>query len=269
MPEPVRQKRCLSRASSSRGMERRQAEVVEQVVAELEVGQLHSGHEQEHGLERDVPPAQGAAQRERAVGVGVGHHDGAGPAVGRLDGGGGLDRGRALPRIARRGRGPGPAPAAPDPGRGGAAPSTTSGGSGRARTGETWVLYASHSSRLLRMNHSKTCSPRASAISSEPSMRSTASARLPGSGLDAAGPPVLDRELVEVVLAPRAGARSPPRSLAGRRRAPRRRPGRGCTTGRAPGTRCGSPRPRPFFGWGTFTMAERLLRAQPTWTGAS
>ena len=38
MPPPFFQKRCFSRASSSTGVERREAEVVEEVVAQLEVG---------------------------------------------------------------------------------------------------------------------------------------------------------------------------------------------------------------------------------------
>ena len=64
---------------------------------------------------------------------------------------------------------------------------------------ETCVLYSCHSARLLRMNHSKTCSPSASATSSDRSISSSASASEPGQGRDdALGQALLLGELVEV-----------------------------------------------------------------------
>ena len=73
VPRPVRQNRCLSRASSSRGWNGDEAEVVEQVVAQLEVAELGAADEQEQqgssGRSRlRMRPAQG----EGALGVDVG-----------------------------------------------------------------------------------------------------------------------------------------------------------------------------------------------------
>ena len=80
-------------------VERREAEVVEEVFAHLELAELRAGDEQQHRLERAVALAQRAADAERALGVFVGAHDRAGPAVGRL----GLRRDRhvadRLPRV--------------------------------------------------------------------------------------------------------------------------------------------------------------------------
>ena len=47
----------------------REAEVVEEVVAQLEVGELGARHEQQQGLERDVALAQRPAEGERRLGV--------------------------------------------------------------------------------------------------------------------------------------------------------------------------------------------------------
>jgi hypothetical protein len=66
------------------GLERVEAEVVVEVLAQLEVGQLRARHEQEHGLERHVALAEGAAHGEGAVGIVGGQDDRAGPAVLRL-----------------------------------------------------------------------------------------------------------------------------------------------------------------------------------------
>ena len=65
-------------------MERRKAEVVEELLAELELAELRAADEQQHGFERAVALAQRAADPERALGILVGDHDRAGPAVGRL-----------------------------------------------------------------------------------------------------------------------------------------------------------------------------------------
>ena len=53
-------------------VERRQAEVVEQVLAQLELAELRAAHEQQDRLERRVALAQRAADPERALGVVVG-----------------------------------------------------------------------------------------------------------------------------------------------------------------------------------------------------
>src|SRR5215471_3120670 len=47
------------------GVERRQAEVVEEVLTQLELGELRAGDEQEDGLERRVALAERAADTER------------------------------------------------------------------------------------------------------------------------------------------------------------------------------------------------------------
>src|SRR2546430_170981 len=65
-------------------MERREAEVVEDVLAHLELGELCARDEQEDRLERGVPLAERTADPERALGVVVGADDSARPSVGRL-----------------------------------------------------------------------------------------------------------------------------------------------------------------------------------------
>jgi hypothetical protein len=65
-------------------VERRQAEVVEQVLAHLQLAELRARDEQQHRLERAVALAQRAADPQRALGVVVGAHDRARPAVGGL-----------------------------------------------------------------------------------------------------------------------------------------------------------------------------------------
>ena len=51
------------------GVERRHAEVVEQVVAQLEVAELGARHEQQHRLERQVALADRPAEGEAALRV--------------------------------------------------------------------------------------------------------------------------------------------------------------------------------------------------------
>ena len=53
-------------------VERREAEVVEEVFAHLELGELRARHQQQHRLERAVALAQRAADAERAFGILVG-----------------------------------------------------------------------------------------------------------------------------------------------------------------------------------------------------
>ena len=81
-------------------MERREAEIVEDVLAHLELGELCARDEQEDRLERGVPLAERTADPERALGVVVGADDSARPSVGGLVLRG--DRGvrDRLPRIA-------------------------------------------------------------------------------------------------------------------------------------------------------------------------
>ena len=56
-------------------MERREAEVVEEIFAVLEIVQLRAGDQQQDRLDARVALAQRAAQRERAFGIVVGAHD--------------------------------------------------------------------------------------------------------------------------------------------------------------------------------------------------
>src|SRR5437660_794606 len=79
---------------------RRHAEVVEQVLTQLEVAQLVDADDEEQRLEWDVALAQRAAQRERALTVAVGADDGAGPTVLGLDAAGGGAAGDGLPWVA-------------------------------------------------------------------------------------------------------------------------------------------------------------------------
>ena len=65
-------------------MERREAEVVEEVFAVLEIVQLRAGDQQQDRLDARVALAQRTAERERALGIVVGAHDRAGPAVDRF-----------------------------------------------------------------------------------------------------------------------------------------------------------------------------------------
>ena len=69
VPPPLLQKRCFSRASSSTEVERRDAEVVEEVLAQLEVAELVRGNEEQERLEGDVALAKHSAQAERRFGV--------------------------------------------------------------------------------------------------------------------------------------------------------------------------------------------------------
>ena len=81
-------------------MERREAEVVEQVVAQLEVVQPRAREQQQQRLERRVALAERAAQRERALGIDVGADDRARPTVVGLARLRGALVGDGLPRIA-------------------------------------------------------------------------------------------------------------------------------------------------------------------------
>ncbi len=83
-------------------MERREAEVVEELVAQFQITELRAAYQQQHRFERKIAFAQRSTDRERALRVEVGADDRAGPAVVRL----GARRSHLvaarLPRIARQ-----------------------------------------------------------------------------------------------------------------------------------------------------------------------
>ena len=91
------------------GVERRQAEVVEQVVAQLEVAELGAADQQQQRLERDVALAQRAGTgRTRPRGRRRRTTIGAGPAVVGLEAGAATSRRRtAFHGVAAAGRAPG------------------------------------------------------------------------------------------------------------------------------------------------------------------
>ena len=60
-------------------MERRQAEVVVQVVAEIEIAELCAADQQQQWFERTVGLAHRASNRERGFGIAIGANDGARP----------------------------------------------------------------------------------------------------------------------------------------------------------------------------------------------
>ena len=78
-------------------LDRRQAEVVEKVVPQLQVWQLPAAHQQEQGLERHLDLPESTAEGERALWIGIGHDDGAGPALAGFLGHGGVQVGDRLP----------------------------------------------------------------------------------------------------------------------------------------------------------------------------
>ena len=69
LPRPVRQNRCVRRASSSQGGSAREDEVVEQVLAQLELGQHLLGDDEQHGPQRVVTLAQATAKGEGSARV--------------------------------------------------------------------------------------------------------------------------------------------------------------------------------------------------------
>ena len=69
VPPPLLQKRCLQPRFELAEVERRDAEVVEEVVAQLEVAECGAGDEEKERLEGDVALAKHSAQAERRFGV--------------------------------------------------------------------------------------------------------------------------------------------------------------------------------------------------------
>ena len=82
------------------GPDRRQAEVVEQVVTQLQVGQLAASDQQQEWRQRRLHLPEPTAQGERSLRVGVGNHDGAGPSLVGFVGHCGIRVGDGLPRPA-------------------------------------------------------------------------------------------------------------------------------------------------------------------------
>jgi hypothetical protein len=80
-------------------VKRIQTEVVEEIFAIAELGQLGSGDQQQERFQYGIALAEGATDRKRALGVGVGDDDGAGPAVSRLVGRRDRGVGYRLPRV--------------------------------------------------------------------------------------------------------------------------------------------------------------------------
>ena len=97
-------------------VERREAEVVEEILAVLEVGELVTGDEQQHRAERRVALAQCATHRERRLRFLVGADDGARPPLRGLLLGRDRTRSRPPSTAGPRGRGSGPAARVAGPG---------------------------------------------------------------------------------------------------------------------------------------------------------
>ena len=173
MPPPGAPEQVAQAGLELLRVERGQAEVVEQVLAELELGELRARHEQQQRLERQVALAQRAAQRERALGVVVGDDDARRPSRRPARA---ASATRSLPTafhaVAGRGRASARARAAAGRGRREAVPSALDVARVRSEPrevavelerGDLRLVRPSTRSRLLRMKHSKTCSPSASA----------------------------------------------------------------------------------------------------------
>ena len=185
VPRPRAPEQVLEAGLELARVERRQAEVVEEVVAQLEVAELGAADEQQQRLEREVALAQRPAEGEGAA-PGRRRRTTMAPAQPssgsrRVDVASSAD---GLPRVAGQ--------------------VERLGQLGRGRVGEEEEgfhqrahqvrqvavelelgdlgLVVDHSARLLRRNHSKMCSPSASATSSEPSITSSASDSDWGSG---------------------------------------------------------------------------------------
>ena len=99
-PRPVRQNRWARRAAHLLAAHREHAEVVEVVLAQLQVRQLGRPHHEQQGPQRHVAGSHQPAQGERPGGVGLGAHHRSGPAVVGLVGLGVLGPGDGLPRVA-------------------------------------------------------------------------------------------------------------------------------------------------------------------------
>jgi hypothetical protein len=183
-PRPVRQKRWARRAASSRGGGQ-DAEVVEVVLAQLQVGDLVGRDDEQQrasgtsrrrrcrhrakapGRRSRRPPPRPSRPRARRPGV-----------LGRATPSRGSRRLEGEADLGGRGRG---STAAGVPSGGGSCRVASEGQVAVELELADVGLVGAHSARLLRMNHSKTCSPRVSATSSERSISTTASLRLPGS----------------------------------------------------------------------------------------
>ena len=82
------------------GPKRRQAEVVEQVLAQFQVCQLATADQQEKRGERHFHLAESPAEGEGPLGIGIGYHDGTGPPPDGLLGHGGFSTRHRFPHPA-------------------------------------------------------------------------------------------------------------------------------------------------------------------------
>ena len=79
-------------------MKRGQAEVVEQVLAPLEIGQMGAAHQQQERLNHGIARPDAATEPEGSLGVGSRDHDGTAPSVVRAAVGNRIDTADPLPR---------------------------------------------------------------------------------------------------------------------------------------------------------------------------
>ena len=156
---PPRRKRCLRRASSSTGWKGLR-QVVEEIFTEVERSEMSTTDQQQHRTDMDVTATDRPAQAKGLVGFIAGHDDRR-PAVGGL-----LASRRVEIAAASRPATPGREPGRARVGRGGrreADPSSSPVAEVALEfEGVTLDWNSAHSARLLRRNHSKTCSPRVS-----------------------------------------------------------------------------------------------------------
>ena len=82
------------------GLPRGDAEVIEEVFAQLELSELGAGYDQQQRRHRQIPLAHRPAQGERRLRIDVGADDGAGPSLVRFDPFGGVSRSGGLPGVA-------------------------------------------------------------------------------------------------------------------------------------------------------------------------
>src|SRR4051812_1554679 len=252
-----------------RRMERGQAEVVEQVVAQLQLVELRPVEQQQQPGRR-VALAQRPAERPGTLGVRVAGHDRAGPPVGRFVGRRAVGGANRLPPIATQIQG------ARQIRRRRLGVDDQLLQHHRYKTRRyrscskalTCVLYARHSLRLLRRNHSKMCSPRASCTSDDCSM--TRSESLSDCGSRSMPSLASSVSLISNRLLSASGGSSYPSVMP-------RIPAASITAKARYGLHAGSGERNsirvalrlPRLATGTHTRPLRLLRAHVTCTGAS
>src|SRR3954453_19131733 len=251
------------------GVERGQAEVVEEVVAQLQLVELRPVEQQQQPGGR-IALAQRPAERPGTLRVGVAGDDRPCPTVRRFVRSGALGRRDCLPAVPAEIQGP-----------------RQIGWRGfriddqllqhhcyktrRYRSCSnalTCVLYARHSLRLLRRNHSKMCSPRASCTSDDCSM--TFSESLSACGSRSIPSLASSVSVISNRLLSASGGSSYCSVMP-------RMPAANITANARYGLHAGSGERNsirvalglPRLATGTRTRPLRLLRAHVTWTGAS